>query len=182
MNIQLEKRLLKLYTLFVLFVIALTVNSIAPCASLQAIPVHKCKTDIWTGPALPQMKYTTINPPVYISGVLASCCLLCSDWAPVVTWTTALCLKPPCEDLLPWHLTHDGGIFEGGNTLEKKTGKSRKIDQLCFSKRQKHSDEGQGQKICNKYVRVAKWNIRYLIKVTHVTKISSNENSVKIFS
>lgn len=109
----------------------LTVNSIAPWASLQDIPVHKCKTDIWTGPALPEMKYTTINPHVYISSVLASRCLLCSDWAPVVTWLTALCLKPPCEDLLRWHTTHHGGIFEAGAELRRKLGKVGKLIH-CF--------------------------------------------------
>lgn len=93
-----------------------------PCASLQDVPVHKCKTDIRTGPALPQMKYTMINPPAYISSALASRCPLCSDLAPVGTWVTALCLKPPCEDLSLWHVTLNGGIcgLRGENWGEKR--------------------------------------------------------------
>lgn len=125
-----------------LFIIALTVNRIAHVPHCKTSWFTSAKQTSWTGPALPQMKYTTINPPVYISSMLASRCLLCWDWATVVTWVTALCLKPPCEDLLLRHTTHNGGIFGGGIELRRK---SRTNDLFCFVLRQKHLDEGQRQ-------------------------------------
>lgn len=71
-----------------------------------------------------QMKYATINPPAHISSVFASRCPLCSDLAPAVTWVTALCLKPPCQDLSPWHKTQNRkNIWMEG---EEERGKKKK--------------------------------------------------------
>lgn len=145
-----------------------------PCASLQDIPVHKCKTDIRTGPALPQMKYATINPPMYIFNMLASRCPLCSDLAPVVTWVTALCLKPPCEDLSLWHTTLNGGIFGWRRKLRGKGEKQENWSILLWIETDAfgwRTEAGlwQREKL-NKYDLVPKWDIQCLIKVTHITK------------
>lgn len=53
------------YTLFILFLNAFMVNKKHfPYVFFWSTPVHKCKTDIRSGPAL--MKYTTINPSAYL--------------------------------------------------------------------------------------------------------------------
>lgn len=119
-----------------------TLRHHCPGVTLQDDPCSQVQNRHQSRPLhLPQMKYATINPPAYISNMLASRCPLCSDWAPVATWVTVLCLKPPCEDLWPWHTTLKGGVFWTG----QERGQAGKFIHFAFEWRQRHLDEGQWQ-------------------------------------
>lgn len=116
-----------------------------PCASLQDISVHKCKTDIRTDLSIASDdKRHNKSPCVYLQHA-------CITLSAVLRFSSSgdLSYGTLSQSTLWGFITVAYNSewrniwMEGENWGEK--GKSRKIDPLCFGLRQKHLDEGQRQ-------------------------------------